>query len=45
MSIQLSKFIRTELLTTEETYLSHLMTIKNVRKEIKKFINFFIHKI
>jgi hypothetical protein len=29
MSIQLSKFIRTELLTTEETYLSHLMTIKN----------------
>ncbi|KAG2211188.1 hypothetical protein INT47_006307 [Mucor saturninus] len=28
-SVQLSKFIMTELLTTEETYLNHLMTIKN----------------
>ncbi|CAO3693912.1 unnamed protein product [Rhizopus stolonifer] len=27
-SIQLSKYIRTELLTTEDTYLDHLMTIK-----------------
>jgi hypothetical protein len=29
-SIQLSKFIMSELLSTEETYLDHLLTIKNV---------------
>lgn len=29
-SIQLSKFIMSELLSTEETYLNHLLTIKNV---------------
>ncbi|KAG2232354.1 hypothetical protein INT48_007369 [Thamnidium elegans] len=29
-SSQLSKFIMTELLTTEETYLNHLLTVKNL---------------